>query len=232
MTLLNDRSLENSSVVANSTMNRERHAVGTNSYEKDLGVNPIEFIANRLLVEPAVRWLDLCCGRGRALIDVATFALGHHWADRVALHGVDLVNAFDVAPANASFLHLEVASLHSWKPGQSYHLITCVHGLHYVGDKLGLVERAIRWLAPNGLFAANIDLTNLRDRAGQSLARPAAKCFRENGLGYNSRRHVLRCSNLKVISLGWKYLGADDTAGPNYSGQEAVDSYYEVSQLH
>jgi hypothetical protein len=30
------------------------------------------------------------------------------------------------------------------------------------------------------------------------------------------------------VSLPYRYLGADDQAGPNYTGQPAVDSHYEV----
>ena len=30
------------------------------------------------------------------------------------------------------------------------------------------------------------------------------------------------------MNLPYRYLGADDQAGPNYTGQPAVDSYYEV----
>ena len=48
MKLLDDSSLERSSVVANSRMNRERVAVGTNSYEKELGLDPIAVLADRL----------------------------------------------------------------------------------------------------------------------------------------------------------------------------------------
>jgi len=31
-----------------------------------------------------------------------------------------------------------------------------------------------------------------------------------------------------TITLPYGYLGADDQAGPNYTGQAAVDSYYEM----
>ena len=30
------------------------------------------------------------------------------------------------------------------------------------------------------------------------------------------------------MDLPYRYLGADDRAGPNYTGQPAVDSYYEM----
>ena len=43
------------------------------------------------------------------------------------------------------------ASLATWRPERAYDLITCVHGLHYIGDKLGLVARAASWLADRWL---------------------------------------------------------------------------------
>lgn len=72
MKFLRDASLERSTVVANSRMNRERGAVGVNSYEKDAGLDPISFLADRLSVASSASWLDLCCGRGRALIETAS----------------------------------------------------------------------------------------------------------------------------------------------------------------
>jgi hypothetical protein len=35
-----------------------------------------------------------------------------------------------------------------------YDLITCVHGLHYAGDKLAALARAASWLTPGGLISA------------------------------------------------------------------------------
>jgi trans-aconitate methyltransferase len=46
----------------------------------------------------------------------------------------------------------------TWEPGQACDLITCVHGLHYGGDKLAVLTRAASWLAPTGLLAADLDL--------------------------------------------------------------------------
>ncbi len=40
----------------------------------------------------------------------------------------------------------------------AFDLITCVHGLHYAGDKLAVLTRAVDWLTPGGLFAADLDL--------------------------------------------------------------------------
>ena len=63
-----------------------------------------------------------------------------------------------------------------WQPALRFDLITCVHGLHYIGDKLGLLTRAASW-------------------PSRSL-------------------------------LPYTYLGADDGAGPGYTGQPAVWSHY------
>jgi hypothetical protein len=36
------------------------------------------------------------------------------------------------------------------------------------------------------------------------------------------------CRSRKVVEPRYRYVGADDSAGPNYTGQPAVDSYYEA----
>jgi SAM-dependent methyltransferase len=227
MNLLDDNSLERSPVVANSRMNRERRAVGVNSYEKELRFNPITFITDRLDATGAASWLDLCCGRGRALLDAAKSLVGRRPGNDLALNGVDLVAMFDAIPQDVDFLRLESCSVHTWTPATKYDLITCVHGLHYLGDKLGVIERMATWLSATGMFVANLDLGNLRFADGTPLRRQMLKQFRECGLAYDGRKHLLSCVGQKSVSFGLRYLGADDSAGPNYSGQEAVDSYYE-----
>ncbi len=227
MKLLDNASLESSSVVANSRMNRERGAFGVNSYEKEVGLNPIAYLADCLHAADSTSWLDLCCGRGRALIDAARTFQSTGPPHNLALHGVDLVSFFDDTPPGCPFLRLQSASLHTWQANRQYDLITCVHGFHYVGDKLSLIEHAASWLTVEGTFVANLDLANLRLADGQPLGTRIAKRFRERGLVFNRRRHLLSCIGAKSLSLGYRYVGADETAGPNYSGQEAVDSYYE-----
>jgi trans-aconitate methyltransferase len=144
--LLQDTVLEKSSVVANSRMNRERGLTGVNSYERDLGVNPFAEIVARSKGSSTVAWLDLCCGTGKALIEASEHlaATGR----QVLLHGVDLIDMFRQVPTANIPVRLEQASLHDWAPSQQYDLITCVHGLHYIGDNLGLIERIVTWLAP------------------------------------------------------------------------------------
>ena len=148
----------------------------------------------------------------------------------LVLHGVDLVDMFDEVPAQLSSVTLESASVSHWQPAVRYDLITCVHGLHYVGDKLAVVERAAGWLKAEGLFAASLDLANLQFTNGRSMARDLMKRLRTHGFAYDRRRHVLSCEGTRNSTLGYHYIGADDTAGPNYSGQDAVDSYYAASE--
>src|SRR5512135_1302326 len=73
--LLDGAALLASDVVANCAMNRERQLVGVNSYARELGFDPVDVLLTRLAevrdARPgptAVGWLDLCCGRGRALL--------------------------------------------------------------------------------------------------------------------------------------------------------------------
>ncbi|MGP3960151.1 class I SAM-dependent methyltransferase [Nonomuraea sp. 3N208] len=182
MPLTTDDELENSPVVANSLMNRERRL---RSYDRELGIDIVN-VLGAARTRPA-RWLDLCCGTANALSEAAAL-LG----DDVEIVGVDLVGFF-ACPPNPPRLHLVTASVTAWRPGTRFDLITCVHGLHYVGDKLGLLARIGDWLTDDGLFVAN----------GR-----------------------IRRTGRASITLPYRYLGADDQAGPNYTGQPAVHSHY------
>jgi hypothetical protein len=51
--------------------------------------------------------------------------------------------------------------------------------------------------------------------------------LREAGFGYDSRTHRIRRTGPFTGTLPFRYLGADDRAGPNYTGQPAVHSVYE-----
>jgi SAM-dependent methyltransferase len=218
--------LEQSSIVANSTMNRERRCVGSNSYSKDLGFNPVEYLAARLQSNSAepVRWLDLCCGSGRALIEAAQLLPN----PRLLITGIDLVDAFLPTPIGLiPALDLTAIAIQDFQPDVTYDLITCVHGLHYVGDKLGVIRSAIAWLKPDGFFVANFDVANLKDAIGEPLGSAVLQDWKERGLVYQSRRHLLSCEGARSIPQLYCYLGADDQAGPNYTGQPVVDSYYE-----
>ncbi|TCO55023.1 class I SAM-dependent methyltransferase [Actinocrispum wychmicini] len=165
----------------------------------------VDIVARR----PA-NWLDLCCGSGRALLDAASVL-------DTRITGVDLVDFF-AGPAPAT-VELVAAPVGTWRPARAYDLITCVHGLHYVGDKLGLLARAASWLTPDGLFVANFDVSSVK-------APNVTKALRLAGFHYNARTRRIRLDGHAAVDLPFDYLGADDSAGPNYTGQPAVDSYY------
>jgi SAM-dependent methyltransferase len=226
--LLNDDMLEASPIIANNRMNRERGLHGNNSYTKDIGLDPARFLRERLQRQERVAWLDLCCGTGTALIEAAQQFDRDGLCSRVALHGIDLVSVFaPILSPSVSCLQLETASLAFWRPHRAYDLITCVHGLHYIGDKLGLIQRAISWLVRDGLFLAHLDYANLHLADGKSAAVVIGKELRNAGLIYRPHRRVLVREGNATLELPYRYLGADDTAGPNYTGQPAVNSYYE-----
>ncbi|PPK66896.1 methyltransferase family protein [Actinokineospora auranticolor] len=180
-------------MVANRDMNRER---GLAAYRRELGIE----------LPPAGSWLDLCCGTGRALLECASDA-------RVT--GVDLV-----APPPHPRVEFHTASVLAWEPEEPYDLITCVHGLHYVGDKLAALTRIAAWLTPNGLFTANLDAASIE------APRPVRPLLRQAGFTYDSRRKRISLEGGRQVTFPLTYLGADDKAGPNYTGQPAVTSHY------
>lgn len=93
MNLLDDETLERSAVVANCRMNRERVLVGSNGYDKELGLNPLGFLRERLTTRRRVAWLDLCCGTGKALIEAARIVREEGLGSRIEIVGVDRVRS-------------------------------------------------------------------------------------------------------------------------------------------
>lgn len=225
MTLLGDGALERSSVVANCQMNRQRTLTGSNGYAKELRLNPLDFLLGRSGAK--VRWLDLCCGEGKALVEAAQIVHGQGLDDKFEIVGVDLAGPPTPTESEVSCLRLVRASLNQWQPTGRLDLITCVHGLHYIGDKLGLVVRAASWLADDGQIEANLDLNNIKFADGRAASRIVAKELRQAGFDYDNRRKLVHCSRRIEAQLPLRYCGADDQAGPNYTKQPAVDSYYE-----
>jgi SAM-dependent methyltransferase len=215
--LVADSELERSSVVANNTMNRERGLAGVNSYARELGFDPLAHLAAR---PAAPSWLDLCSGEGRALREAAS-ALP---ADAV-LTAVDLVGPLVPVPA-APTVERIVASVVNWAPTRTYDLITCVHGLHYVGDQLGLLARAASWLAPDGQLLAHFDPDSIRWADGSPAGRAAVSALRAAGFRYSARHHRVTLKGAHQMALPFRYVGADPAAGPNYTGQPAVGSHY------
>lgn len=206
MSLLDDETLWSSSVVANCEMNRER---GLASYRRELGID--------LSLRPGDRWVDLCCGSGKALAEAAR--------EDVTIVGVDLVDHHVPARLGLGFV---VAPVDQWQPSDPVDLVTCVHGLHYVGDKLGLLERAASWLAPGGRLVANFDVAGVRRADGTPFGRTLTKALRAAGFTYDNRKRHVGYAGEGRPQLPFAYLGADDKAGPNYTGQPAVHSCYEL----
>lgn len=229
--LLNYAQLENSPTVANSLMNRERVLRGGNSYEKELSFDIFDFLKRRAETAQNAMWLDLCCGSGNALIEAAGLFARENLHSKIEIFGIDLAGMFAKGAAQFEFLHLIESSFENWFPANDYDLITCVHGIHYVGDKIALIEKAAAYLKNNGIFLANLDPLNLMfldaKRGGQTII----KKLRASGFEYHSGKHLLICKGKKEINLNYKYLGADDRAGVNYTKQPAVNSYYERNSL-
>ncbi|GAA3845726.1 class I SAM-dependent methyltransferase [Saccharothrix violaceirubra] len=215
--LLDDDALARSSVVANCAMNRERRLSGTNGYGRELGIDVARLITDRLAHADSFRWLDLCCGSGRALLECAALVDD----DRLTITGVDLVDFF-AGPAHPR-VEFVTAPIGSWAPETSFDLVTCVHGLHYVGDKLGVLARAASWLADDGLLIANLDLASVVSGQGH---RKVVGALRAAGFTYDGRRRRIGRTGHGKVRLPLRYLGADDRAGPNYTGQGAVNSHY------
>lgn len=226
MRLLSEDELERSSVVANRDMNRERALTGRDGYSGQLGFHPMEALREMAAATDRVRWLDLCCGSGRALIEAARIARDEGWDSKLEIVGVDLAGQFAHLSRDLPYLRLTSASAGAWRPDGAFDVISCVHGLHYVGDKLGLIVRIVSWLSRGGRFAANLDLNSLRFQDGRSASRPVARALRGGGVQVDRRRKRIACLGPRRLELPWRYVGADDRAGPNYTGQDAVDSFY------
>ena len=220
--LKNVSKLHQSSVVANSLMNRGRGFLGKNSYEKELSFDISDFLKQKLARQKNVRWLDICCGSGKALIEAAEI-----FADKnLEIIGIDLVGMFDKIPQNQKNLQFVETSFEDYETSSKFDLITCVHGLHYIGDKLEFITKSVSWLKTDGIFLANLDPANFKSETGTPLGRKVVKDLRNYGLEYVSKKHLLICKGNKTINLNFKYLGANDNAGANYTKQNVVDSYY------
>lgn len=209
--LIDSNELAGLDIVANASMNRDRGIAGVNSYARELGFDPLDFLQGGRR-----RWLDLCCGSGRALVEAAARL------PDVAIEGLDLMDMFVPHPG----LGLSTGSVEAWSPLARYDLITCVHGLHYVADKLRLLCVAAGSLSPDGRLAANLDLDNVVVPGGRRRLRSALS---HAGFQYDARRHVVSfCgrSGEQPVSLPFEFVGADPSAGPNYTKQPAVTSVY------
>jgi SAM-dependent methyltransferase len=221
--LLNADELEDSPVVANCTMNRERDLRGSNGYEVELGFDPLEWLQGRLATQSTVRWLDLCCGSGKALIQAA-IACESIGGGSVNIIGVDLVGMF--LPNKSINLQLLQCSVFDYQPIERFDLITCIHGLHYLGDKLQAIRLAASWLVSDGRFVANLDAANLCLSDAGKGQRRIVRFLGEQGFEYLPAKHLLKLTGHREFELPFKFRGADDSAGPNYTKQPVVTSYY------
>lgn len=228
MKLLGDEVLERSAVVANCRMNRERDFLGSNGYDRELGFNPLDILKERVASDRLSAWLDLCCGTGKALIQAAGTVHSEGFGPRIEILGVDLVGGFHRVDPALTTLRLVEASLSTWQPDHPFDLITCVHGLHYVGDKLEVIARAASWLVDDGVFVASLDLANVKLSDSRGSGRRVTVDLRRAGLVYDRRKRLLTCRGRRLVGFPYHYLGADDQAGPNYTGQPAVNSHYSL----
>lgn len=227
MKLLPEDKLVWSPIVVNSRMNRERNASGINSYEKEFKFKPEEYLESKIGDYGKASWLDLCCGQGKALVQTAEYFDKLGQQNLINLKGVDLIDTFLKVDKHITCIQFEAKSLNEWSPDQNYDLITCVHGLHYLGDKLKLIETSIAALKSNGVFIANLDLNNIVIQ-GTDTRSYLKTLFKRFGVAYNSRTKVLKQIGYAANKFDLKYLGADDEHGPNYTGQDSVTSYYTV----
>lgn len=230
--LLSQEKLHFSGVVANNQMNRERGCLGKNSYQKDLSFNPIDFLEKRLEGNQDVSWLDICCGTGKALIEAATIFADKYSDENLLsnlqITGIDLAGMFQEYSSKLNYLQLLETSVEDYQPGEQYDLVTSAHGLHYIGDKLGIIQKAVSWLKADGIFLANLDANNLKLAGKHNSIKSFSNFLRKQKLSFNNRKHLLSCQGKKEFKLPFAYLGANDQAGANYTGQSAVDSYYRI----
>lgn len=221
--LLNAEELEKSPVVANCNMNRERDLRGSNGYDVEVGFDPLEWLQGRLATQSLVRWLDLCCGSGKALIQAANLCK-NYGNQSVQIIGVDLVGMF--LPSRSSNLQLMPCSVFEYQPTDKFDLITCVHGLHYLGDKLQAITLAASWLVSDGRFVANLDAANLCLLEAGKGKRKIMHFLRDEGFEFLPAKHLLKRTGHKELKIPFQFCGADDMAGPNYTRQPVINSYY------
>jgi SAM-dependent methyltransferase len=227
MKLLSENELVWSWVVANSKMNRKRNASGVNSYEKELKIKPEVFLEEYIRQFGSVKWLDICCGEGKALIQAAEYLATKALQNKAILKGIDLVEAFHPIPPSITCVELEVKSIVEWEATEQYDLITSVHGIHYIGDKLKVLSAILERLSEQGIFIANLDLNNIHFLNGDA-DKHLKDIFKQYNVQYNTRSRLLTCKGPRQINFNVSYKGANDEVGPNYTGQDSVCSVYEL----
>ncbi len=220
--------LRSSPIVANATMNRGRGFSGVNSYGRELRFDISQFLAERVQKQGKALWLDVCCGEGRALVEAGTQFVDFDWGKQVEIVGVDLVEMF--TSRKASSVSLVSADVMDFTHNRPADLITCVHGLHYLGDKLGFLEKAYAMLSPNGLFLGHLDTENLRSTNPTSRIWPAAtRHARKSGVFPTHKNHLAQIERANAtLDFGVHYEGATPSEKPNYTAITVIDSWYTV----
>lgn len=228
--LLNDEALLASETVTNGAMNRGRALTGVNSYERELRMDIGAFLARRVEERGQALWYDACCGEGRALREAIALWADQSWASRVQILGVDLWDGFVPVSASGS-VRFVAADVTTFDPDTEADLVTCVHGIHYLGDKLAFLERCYACLAPGGVFVGHLDSDSLRFAPDPAVSTWAnlLRRTRSGGAAAEYRKHVLRIEkNAATLRFGMLYAGASIAERPNFSGMIGIDSWYRV----
>ena len=85
-------------------------------------------------------------------------------------------------PPELKHLQLVETSIEKFEPIEKFDLITCVHGLHYIGDKLAVIQKAAGWLKADGTLLANLDLNNLKLAGKTKLKQNIFQFFKKAGI--------------------------------------------------
>ncbi|MBN1170569.1 MAG: hypothetical protein JXA67_00145 [Micromonosporaceae bacterium] len=100
--------------------------------------------------------------------------------------------------------------------------------LQVVTDRLTTADDRCSATPGDGdVLVADLDLASIRLPGGPAVSRRLAARLRAAGFTYDTRRHRISATGPRAVDLPYVYLGADDQAGPNYTGQPAVDSHYD-----
>lgn len=222
--MLTPEQLLSSEIIANVTMNRGRGLSGVNSYERELRFDIADWLETRVRERGRAVWLDSCCGAGFALQQAASEWAGTGWGRNVELIGVDLI---DFPPTPIDGVRFIAADAAKFQPATPVDLVTCVHGLHYLGDKLGFLQNAYATLAPGGLLLGHLDTANLR------LPLSWARLIRQmnaQGITLSLKSHLLRMERIsQTLHFGLVYRGAAISERPNYTGITVIDSWYDAA---
>jgi SAM-dependent methyltransferase len=229
--MLNPNELLASSVVANATMNRGRGFFGVNSYQRELHFDISQFLADRVRTQGQAVWYDACCGQGRALIEADREFAATEWGRKVRIIGADLVEMF--VPNDAPNVQLIAANAVDFAPDCPADLITCVHGLHYLGDKLGFLQNVHVHRAPGGLFLGHLDSNNVRETGSeQPLWSRLSRQARNTGVSLQFKNHLLSLERTEsLLKFAAVYVGATISPEPNYTGITVIDSWYTHSSM-